>query len=311
MELRTLRYFVAVAEELHFGRAAQRLNMAQPPLSQQIHKLELELGVQLLTRTKRTVSLTQPGELLLASARLILQQAQTAVAGVRAAGQGVVGHLSIGMINAVSLQGQIYEVLRNYRHEHPGVAINLKMMTSVEALRALRTEDINVALLRAPLPDKTIQTEIVMTEQLLVALPAAHKLAKRKGGIKVSDLQDEPFVMLPRSAGFGLSEQIIQICKREGFTPKVEQDAYELPTICGLVAAGFGISLVPTSAMVAPPPGVVFRALEPNETVATLVAYRSPEKSPPLAAFLDVLRRRPKIEATLEAPTSSERKTGA
>ena len=133
MELRTLRYFVAVAEELHFGRVGHRLHMAQPPLSQQIRKLEIELGVQLLTRTKRSVSLTQPGELLLSSARLILKQTQTAIAGVRAAGEGVIGTLAIGMINAVSLQGQIYSVLRDFRNLHPGVAVGIKIMTSVDA----------------------------------------------------------------------------------------------------------------------------------------------------------------------------------
>ncbi|MFF0952768.1 LysR substrate-binding domain-containing protein [Rhizobium leguminosarum] len=305
MELRTLRYFVAVAEELHFGRAAQRLNMAQPPLSQQIQKLEVELGVQLLTRTKRTVSLTQPGELLLASARLILQQAQTAVAGVRAAGQGVVGSLAIGMINAVSLQGQIYDVLRRYHEEHPGVGVTIKIMTSVEALRALRTEDIQVALLRAPLNDRTIQTEVIMTEQLLLAVPENHPLAKTKGSVRVSELGEEPFVMLPRSAGFGLSEQIMQICKKAGFSPKIHQDVYELPTICGLVAAGFGVSLVPSSALISPQRGAVFKALEPNEFVDTLVAYRAPEKSPPLGAFLEVLRQHPKINSSLDVPRGS------
>lgn len=302
MELRTLRYFVAVAEELHFGRAAERVHIAQPPLSQQIKKLELELGVRLFNRTKRSVSLTAPGEFLLNAARLILQQAETATAGVRAAGQGLVGQLAIGLINAVTYHGHIFDILKEYRSRHPGVALTIRVMTSVEQLAALRTDRIDVGLLRAPLRDRTIKCERVMTEELLVALPRDHRLAA-SSEITMRELIDEPFVMLPRGEGFGLSEQIMKLCQRAGFTPRISQDAYELPTLCGLVAAGFGVSLIPSSALIIPFEGAIYRALDPRETVETVAAYSTRARSPALEALLAIMREHPAIHSSLRQPT--------
>lgn len=304
MDLRTLRYFVAVAEELHFGRAAQRLHMAQPPLSQQIRKLELELGVQLFTRNKRSVALTQPGEFLLESARLILLQTQTAVAGVRAAGKGLVGNLAIGLINAVTFQGEIFAVLREFRERHPGVATSLKVMTSVEQIAALQQGQIHLGFLRAPVHERTITAETIMTEELLVALPPQHPLAQREGPVHIRELSQEPFVMLPRSAGFGLSEQTLRICKRGGFIPHISQEASELQTLCGLVAAGFGISLVPSSALIVPIHGTVYKALEPSETLDTVAAYSAIGRPPALEAFLGILRHHPSVISTLSRPAA-------
>lgn len=307
MELRTLRYFVAVAEELHFGRAAQRLNIAQPPLSQQIQKLERELNTQLLVRTKRMVALTPAGEFLLQSARAILQQARAAAAGVRAVGDGVFGTLNIAAINAFAAQGRIYEILGEFRRLHPGVATNLTLMTSVEALAALHTGTIDVAFVRAPIRDRTLASDTVMFEQLLAALPVSHPLAAGEGALSLVELRDEKFVMLPRSAGFGLSEQIMQLCKAAGFAPHVEHDARELPSLVGLVAAGFGVSLVPSSGLIAPPEGVVFRAISPSETVKTICVRRSDDTSRPLVEFVATVRRFPAIQSTQAAPKGTTR----
>lgn len=302
MDLRALRYFVAVSEELHFGRAAQRLHMAQPPLSQQIRKLEQELGVQLLHRTKRTVSLTKPGEYLLEAAQVILKQVETAATGVRAAGQGLLGQLSIGLINAVSYQGQIFEVLHEFRRNHPGVAVTLKVMTSVEQLTALREGKIHLGFLRAPLRDKTIRSEVVMTEELLVALPRDHRLAPLDASVRLKDLSQDAFVMLPRSEGFGLSEQIMKLCQRAGFTPRIAQHASELPTLCGLVAAGFGVALIPSSALILPFYGAVYKSLHSRETVTTVAAYNATERFPALDAFLQITRNHPAIASTRSCP---------
>ncbi len=290
MELRTLRYFVAVAEELHFGRAAQRVNIAQPPLSYQIRKLEEELGAQLFTRTKRRVSLTQRGEFLLQSARLILRQADAAIAGVRAAGVGLVGQLSLGLINAMTFRGDVFNVLREFRKQSPGVAVSLKILTSVEQVRALKRRAIDIGFLRLPMHDRALRVEPIFREELLVALPRGHRLATARA-IAVADLADEPFVMLPGEMGFGLFNQVIKLCRQAGFTPKVAQEASELQTMSGLVAAGFGVCLIPSLARVLPREQVIYKPLRPKVDIEIAAAYSADEPAPPAALFLDLLRK--------------------
>ena len=289
MELRLLRYFVAVAEELHFGRAARRINIAQPPLSQQIRKLERELGAQLFVRSKRRVSLTASGEFLLEAARLILRQAEATVAGVRAAGRGVVGQLSIGLINAVTFHSHVFSVLRAFRQRCPGVAVTLKVMTSVEQIRGLAQGDIDVGLLRLPVRDKRIVTETILVEDLLVALPRGHRLV-RSTAVPVRDLANEPFVMLPGGTGFGLFEQTITLCRKAGFTPHIAQDASELQTMSGLVAAGFGVCLIPSSACRLPRRDVVYRPLSPPQQVEIGAAYSTAPMAPATKIFMELLR---------------------
>jgi len=289
MELRTLRYFVAVAEELHFGHAAERLHIAQPALSQQIRKLERQLGVQLLSRTKRRVTVTQPGAFLLEAARLILRQADAAVAGVQSARQGLIGRLGIGLITAVTFRGHVFNVLREFRERCPGVAVTLKVMTSVEQIRALHQGEIQIGFVRMPVNDASVALETVVREELLVALPRKHRLATAKT-IRLADLADDRFVMLPRQAGFGLSAQSWDLCREAGFSPKISQDASELQTMTGLVAAGFGVSLVPASGCMLPRRGVVYRPLRPSQTVEIAAAYSKTSLSPALKAFLEMLR---------------------
>jgi DNA-binding transcriptional LysR family regulator len=289
MELRTLRYFLAVAEELHFGRAARRVNIAQPPLSQQIRRLEAELGVQLFVRSKRRVSLTPQGTFLVQAARLLLRQADAAVAGVRAAAEGLVGHLALGLINAITFQGQAFSVLREFRKRYPGIAITLKVLTSVEQVRAIRQGDIDIGLLRLPIHDRSVTTEPLLTEELLAALPRTHRLARAKC-VRLGDLADDDFVTLPGGTGFGLFEQTMALCREAGFTPRVTQDASELQTLSGLVAAGFGVALIPSSARRLPRPDVVYRPLLPTETVTIGAAYATGALQPVGKAFLDLLR---------------------
>ena len=173
MELRLLRYFTVVAEELHFSRAAARLNMAQPPLSQQIRRLEEELGVQLLARTKRHVELTDPGRLFLDSAREILARVDRAVTEVQRAARGEVGHITIGLVSSVSYEDILPRVLRAYRERHPSVAITLQEMSSGEQLTALREGRIQVGFLRPPIQGLGITTLTVLREPLVAVLPAS------------------------------------------------------------------------------------------------------------------------------------------
>jgi DNA-binding transcriptional LysR family regulator len=289
MELRTLRYFVAVAEELHFGRAALRVNIAQPPLSQQIRKLEQQLGVQLLTRSNRQVRLTEPGRFFLQAAKSILRQADAALAGVRAVGDAVVGEVAIGLINAVTFRGDVFSVVREFRRRYPGVAVTLKIMTSVEQVRAIRDDVIHVGFVRLPLNERALDVQPFLAEDLLVAVPRGHRLAAVRA-ITLSDLADEPFVMLPRGAGFGLSEQVMNLCKDAGFAPLIAQEASELQTISGLVAAGFGVSLIPSSACMLPRKEVVYRPLDPPQKVEIATVYMAEKLMPAGRAFLGVLR---------------------
>lgn len=290
MELRTLRYFVAVAEELHFGRAARRVNIAQPPLSQQIQKLESELGTQLLERTKRDVRLTPAGAMFLESARLILRQTQAAIAAVRETGTGLVGHLKIGLINTVSFHSQLFFALRQLRLQHPGVAVTLKIMNSAEQIMALETGQIHIGFVRMPVKSRSLVLETVLTERLFVALPPGHPLAGETGPIRTAELAQENFVLLPRSAGFGLSEHTLQLCKKAGFFPQVVQEVAEPQMLTGLVQAGFGVAFVPETTQALPRSGVVYRPLEPTETVDVAMAFPRTDKATGTEELLAILR---------------------
>jgi DNA-binding transcriptional LysR family regulator len=292
MELRLLRYFVAVAEELHFSRAAERLHMAQPPLSQQIRALEAELGVQLFRRTRRRVELTEPGRVFLASARDILARAETAVEEVRRAARGEVGRLIVGVVGSAAYEDAIPGALRAFRERYPDVAIALRELPTGEQLAALRDGRIHIGFLRPPAPHDGIVLETVFREPLIAALPAAHRLAEARE-IAVESLAEEPFVMVSREQGLGLHDLVMGVCAAAGFQPRVTQEAIELQTIIGLVAAGFGLSLVPAAARRLQRSGVTYVPLAPpGAEVEIAAAWPTGEPSPALAAFLGLLRER-------------------
>ena len=290
MELRLLRYFVAVAEELHFSRAALRLNMAQPPLSQQIRRLEGELGVQLLLRTKRHVELTGPGRQFLASARDILAQVDRAVAGVQSMGRGEAGRITIGTVSSVAYGDTLPQVLRAYRARYPEVSITLQEMNAEEQLAALRDDRIQVGFLRPPVADAGLAVTTFFREPLVAVLPAEHPLAARKR-IPLRALADDPFIVVPRSQALGGLDLVLGACFRAGFTPRVAQEARELQSVIGFVAAGFGVSLVPATARKLMHGGVAFVALAPPAVHIELAAvHRAEHGSPLISAFLAILR---------------------
>src|SRR3954453_15892050 len=197
MELRHLRYFVAVAEELHFGRAARRLQLAQPPLSRQIQGLEQELGVRLLERTKRHVELTPAGKVFLEHARKLLTEADHAVAAARRAARGEIGRLAIGFVGAATYSA-LPELLRVFHTRFPDVELVLYEMTSAHQHDALREGRIEVGFVRPAIPDDTLARRVARGEPLVAALPAGHRLARRDEPIPLSDLAGEPFILFPR-----------------------------------------------------------------------------------------------------------------
>jgi len=304
MELRLLRYFTVVAEELHFSRAAARLHMAQPPLSQQIRRLEEELGVQLLARTKRRVELTEPGRQFLASAREILAQADRAVAQVQREARGEVGEIAIGMVSSASYGDTLPRVLRVYRERHPSVAITLHEMSSGEQQTALREGRIQVGFLRPPLHEPGLATTTVLREPLVAVLPADHPLASRKR-IPLAALAGDPFILIPRSHGLGHLDLVMGACLRAGFTPRIAQEAREIQTVVGFVAAGFGVSLLPETVQRLTHSGVAYVPLTPPKVLIEIAAaHRSGDASPLLAAFLAVLKE------TVSASRSGAKRAG-
>jgi DNA-binding transcriptional LysR family regulator len=289
MELRHLRYFVTVAEELHFGRAATRLAIVQPSLSQQIRQLEDELGFPLLYRTKRSVELTDAGKVFLAEARQVLAQVQEAKRAAQRAYRGEVGRLVVGYISS-STYDLLPLMLRVYRERYPAVEVALRELTTREQLRALEEEYIQVGLLRLPISAPLVHVEVVRREPIVCVLPEEHPLAMHER-IAVSLLANEPFVLQASQRGAGYSVQLLQLCLSSGFSPNVIQEVTEMHTIVSLVAAGMGVSLVPLSARNIRSQGVVYRELEGAATLTEMaVAWRHDTQSALVQNFLSVAR---------------------
>lgn len=290
MEFRLLRYFVVVAEELHFSRAAARLNMAQPPLSRQIRNLEEELGVQLFLRTRRRVELTEPGRYFLGSARELLAQADQAALQVQRVARGETGLLRIGMVSSVAFEDTLPRVVRAYRKRFPGVTVALRELSPNEQLAALKEERIQVGLMRLPLKVAMLASTPFYREPLVAVLPAEHPLASRKR-IPLKALAKDPFIIVPRSQGLGGEDLVLGACLRAGFTPLVAQEALELQSVIGYVAAGFGVSLLPSASRRLAHGGVAFVTLAPPvEQVEMASVYLAGNQSPLLAGFLAVLK---------------------
>ena len=293
MELRHLRYFVAVAEELHFGRAAKRLCITQQPLSRQIQDLEHELGVELFYRTKRTVRLTEVGEVFLAETRKTLQQAEHAVYLAKQAQEGKIGRLTIGFTGS-ALNIVLPAAVRQFKQLYPQVDLTLKRLQTIEQVEALNNKQIDLGLLHPPIDDDTLIIETIYREQLVVALPDNHPLAKDTSvPISLKHLANEPFILFPRHFGSILYDQIINLCQQAGFSPNIIQEAIPQQTILGLVAAGIGISLIHSSVRNLGRSGVVFKDLiEPTPTLETSAAWSRDTTNLILPSFVEIIRHR-------------------
>lgn len=291
MELRQLRYFVTLAEELHFGRAARRLHITQPPLSMAIAALERELGVRLFARAPRRVTLTHAGAAFFEQARLLLARAQDAVELARAADRGAVGRLRIGFMSG-SIYTLLPPLLREYASRYPEVQLELRELPMPEQLLQLRRGELDLGVVRPPVEDAELEAETVFEEPLVVALPRGHRLA-RLSRIAVQRLAGEPFVMFQRRPGLVMHHLVLRFCLQHGFAPRVVQEVAQSHAVVGLVSAGIGVALVPESIQGTRLRGVVYRPLaEPSPPVLTALVWRRGDGSPVLAAFRRVAAER-------------------
>ncbi len=289
MELRHLRYFVAVAEELHFGRAAARVGIAQPPLSQQIRQLEGELEVELLARRGRRVELTEAGRVYLAEAREILQRVARAGVTARRASRGETGALAVGMV-ASATYGLMPRVFRTFRARNPDVALSVAVMNTGVQVAALRAGQLHLGIARPPFGDETLAVETVHEEPVVVALPTGHPLAAR-ASLRLAALSPEPFVLFPRDRRPGWYDFVQGLCRGAGFQPVVAEEAPELATAMALVAAGIGVTLVPASVRDLRRSGVEYRSLAAPAPRTRLVALRrAGDPDPVVARFMAVVR---------------------
>jgi DNA-binding transcriptional LysR family regulator len=290
MELRHLRYFVTVAEELHFGRAAERLFIAQPPLSQQIQQLERELGVELLARTSRRVRLTAAGQAFLPEARQILARVETAALTAQRAARGATGTLSIGFV-ASATYDVLPDVLRRFRVQYPDVELLLSELNAAEQAQALRDKAINIGFARPAISEVGWAVESVVQEPFVAALPAQHSLAVSKEAVPLAQLAVEPFISFPPDPKPSYADLVQALCAWAGFVPRVAQEVREMQTALSLVAAGLGIALVPASVQNLRRRGVVYRPLtDVSATTELSVVYRADDLSSVLQVFLEVIR---------------------
>lgn len=290
MELRCLRYFIAIAEELHFGRAAERLYMTQPALSRQIRRLEDELGLQLLYRTKRSVHLTEAGKAFLPEARRVLQQADHAVQVAKQAARGEIGQIKIAF-TASAMHGILPEILKAFRDCYPKVKLDMTEFCTLDQLEALRTKTVDVGFLHPPVNAPFLALAPLQGETFVVALPQHHPLAEQTT-LQLESLSKEAFILHPRYEGPVLYDQIIDLCKQAGFEPYIAQEEIKHQARIGLVAAGVGIAFVPASLKGSVPAGIVYRPLcGPVPELQLAVAWRHNHDSPLLQGFLQIVQQ--------------------
>ncbi len=257
IELRHLRYFLAVADTLHFSRAAERLGMAQPPLSQQIKRLEQILGHRLFDRTTRGVKLTLAGQLLAERARSTLEKIHDDLAQVRRLGRGEEGTLTVGFSGSVAFT-DLPAAIEAYRRRYPKVELRLRELATSAQIAALLDGTLDLAFLRDGDPTEGIQIGTMLRERYVAVLPESHSLARHRM-LRVRDLRKEPFVFFARRMGPLAFDRTVACCERSGFRPNIVQDAPQWPTLVRLVAAGLGVSLAPACLAKVVIPGAVYR----------------------------------------------------
>jgi DNA-binding transcriptional LysR family regulator len=289
-DFRQLRYFVAVAEELSFTRAALRLHLSQPPLSQQIQSLEQDLGVRLLERTKRHVALTEPGRVFLEQARQILAKADEARSEVTAAAAGYSGQLRLAYTVSVSFHPALPQALLRYGQIAPNVRLKLSEMYTEPQFAALLAGEIDVGFVRDEpvhaLDARDLRFDVIDREPLLLALPAGHHLAKRDS-LRLAEVAGDAFVSQPRELASTLYDRLVKLAATAGFQPAIAQHAQQINGLLALVAAGLGLALVPASMRTVQLAGISYVSLEDSDAHLLLaVASRAGDRSPALQQFL-------------------------
>ena len=304
MELRHLRYFIAVAEEGHITRAAQRLGIQQPPLSQQIRALERELDVQLLYRRPRGVELTHAGAAFVERARSILEDVDRALAATRRTARGEQGRVAVGFTSSTPFHPLVPRLIRAYRDSSPLVSLVLEESGSGELIQALQNEKLDAAFIRSTIPDIAgLTVRPLVDEEMLVAFPTGHPLARvsrrkissvrKKSGaalLNLAELEAETFVLYKRPGGPGLYDAIISACRNAGFSPRIGQEAPRITSTLNLVAAGLGVSIVPASLRRLRMDGVVYRRLSgtPIPKAPLILASRPQESSAAVRRFIEL-----------------------
>ncbi len=294
MELRHLRYFVAVAEERHVTRAARRLGIQQPPLSQQIQALERELGVQLLHRRPRGVELTEAGRALLADARAILAHVDHALAVTRRTARGEQGRIAIGFTSSAPFHPLVPRVVRAFREAHPRVSLQMEEGGTPELLEGLGSERLDAAFIRTDVAGpEGLAVETLLAEPMVLAVPKRHPFARAGSRVALRALADETFIVYRRGSGPGLYDAIIAACQSAGFSPRIGQEAPRVVSTLNFVAAGLGVTLVPASLARMRLDGVAFRALRAGAAPKAVLnlASRRGDASPAVRLFTELAKQ--------------------
>ena len=290
MDLRQMRYFLALAEERNFTRAAERLHMAQPPLTRQIRALEDDLGTPLFLRTAKGVDLTEAGTALLEEVPNLLALAQRARERTQRAGQGLAGRLDVGTFGSGVLD-VIPRMLARFHAERPDVRIVLHNQTKAEQIEALRERRIAIGFNRLVPPESDLVVETVLRERMVVALPERHALAVNKKRLRLPDLDDQPMILYPNLPMPGMAQRVAGAFVREGVRLRIEQEVEDVLTATALVSGGFGLCITTESSMNLRLPGVAYLALDCDSLrdIELACLYRKGDASPVLAAFLEVV----------------------
>jgi DNA-binding transcriptional LysR family regulator len=288
IEIRHLRYFIAVAETLHFGKAAEKLGMAQPPLSQQIKNLERVLGYALFDRTTRGVRLTRVGQFLVERARNTVAKMRDDVEMTRRLGAGKEGVLNVGFSGSIMFT-PLPRAIRAYRRMYPNVELRLRELVTAEQVPALLDGTLAIGFLRDGEAADGLLIEPVFRESFIAVLPKAHRLA-RKTAITPIDLKDEPFVLFARRTGNLAFDRTVACCEAAGFRPNIVQEAPQWPTVLRLVAAGLGVSLAPTCVGNLTMPGVAYRKLKSRHWSSVDIGTKVDLENPAAEAFLRIVR---------------------
>lgn len=290
MNRRRLRSFIALAEELHFGRAAARSNITQPALTQQLHQLEEELQVELMHRTKRTVSLTRAGEVFLAEARKIVGNMEHAIHLAREIGSGLSGHLIVGA-TAPALYIGLPAIIKQYKQVMPGIQVLVREMTTTEQESALRAGDIDVGICHPPLDDTSLNCVEIARMPFDIVMSESNPLAKKRI-LRLHDLASESFIVFARAIAPNMYDGVIMMCQEQGFSPKVILEASPAQSIVGLAACGVGIGLIASELQHFAQPLVVFRRLTgPAPMLAMGASYSSESLSLAVKTFIDTARQ--------------------
>jgi DNA-binding transcriptional LysR family regulator len=289
MELRHLRSFVTVAEELHFGRAAERLHIAQSPLSQQIQRLERQVGVALFVRNRRKVELTEAGQAMLTHAREALAQADLAANAARGAAAGQAGNLRVGFLASAALE-LLARIVPPWRVVAPAATLEFVEGSSRDHVVGVRERKLDVAFVRPPQAADDLVVDVVWREPVVAVVSSGTTLAQRKS-LRLNQLRDEPFVLFPRESAPDFHDDLVDACRTAGFVPEVVHECSAMPTVVGVVAAGLGVSLVPQSISRIALEGVSYLPLDGVDLHARIAMITHATNARPLVrAFTDSVR---------------------